>query len=155
MFRHESLRPLSRQHHNGLALVVMATRGIQQRGARAVESWCARAVERYDAELAPHFDAEETVLFPALRDFVDPGLVDALVAEHRRLSELAARLRSAPDQEVLAEFLELLRSHIRREENDLFEQAQARMPEAGLAALAEPIREKVAEVCLDFGPEPS
>ena len=149
MFRHEALRPLSRQHHNGLALCVMAARGMEQRGERAVAAWCARAVERYDVELANHFAAEEEVLFPAIRaELGEAPLVDVLITEHRQMERLVGELRHKPDRAVLEEFLELLRSHIRREENELFVLAQERMPAAALGALQAPMKARVAEVCL-------
>jgi hemerythrin-like domain-containing protein len=153
MFRHESLRPLSRQHHSGLALVVMASRGMEQRGDRAVESWCARVVERFDAELAGHFAAEEKILFPAAREFAGDEPVDALIAEHRRMEEQVGALRQSSRHEVLEDFLELLRSHIRKEENELFQLLQERMPAEALSALAAPLGEMVIEVCLDIGGE--
>jgi len=131
----------------------MAARGIEQRGDRAVESWCARAVERFDAELAGHFAAEEEVLFPAAREFAGDELVDSLIAEHRRMEELAKVLRAGSSREALENFLELLRAHIRKEENELFQILQDRMPEETLGALAAPLKELVIEVCLDIGGE--
>jgi len=155
MFRHEALRPLSRQHHNGLALCVMAARGMAQRGERAVAAWCERAVERYDLELVNHFAAEEEVLFPAIRaELGNAPLVDELIAEHREMERLVSELRNKPDQAVLEQLLELLRSHIRREESELFELAQERMP-AALAALEAPLKSKVAEICLSVENEES
>jgi hemerythrin-like domain-containing protein len=155
MFRHEALRPLSRQHHNGLALVVMARRGIEKRGEAAVENWCARAVERFDSELVGHFEAEEAILFPAVREAADAGLVDELVAEHRRMEELIMALRTAPSRRILEEFLDLLKSHIRREENELFELAQAKLSEESLGAMGGVLKERVVESCLMVDSEES
>lgn len=149
MVRHEALKPLSRQHHNGLALVVMARRGIEQRGERAVASWCERAVERYDTELVHHFEAEEKILFPAVRAAVgELPLVDELIAEHRKLEQLAAKMRLRASGDLLEEFLELLRSHIRREENELFEMAQEKLPAEQLEALGEPLAARTVAICL-------
>jgi hemerythrin-like domain-containing protein len=149
MFRHEALRPLSRQHHNGLALVVLAGRGLDKRGDRAVADWCARAVERFDGELANHFKAEEAVLFPAIREALgEVALVGELIGEHREMERLAGELRRNASRETLEGFLQLLRGHIRREENELFEMIQERMSAASLQALAEPLAAKVAELCL-------
>jgi hemerythrin-like domain-containing protein len=127
----------------------MAARGIAQRGERAVAAWCARAVERYDVELVNHFSAEEEVLFPAIRAALgEAPLVDELIAEHREMERLVGELRNKPDQGVLEEFLELLRNHIRREENELFELAQERMGAGALTALEAPLKSRVAEICL-------
>lgn len=149
MLRHEVLSPLSRQHHNGLALVVLAGRGMEKRGDRAAADWSARVVERYDMELANHFEAEEKVLFPAATAALgEMALVDELVAEHRKMESLVAELRKKPARVALEEFLELLRTHIRREENELFEAIQERMPPEALEALGGPIKERVVESCL-------
>jgi hemerythrin-like domain-containing protein len=154
MLRHEALRPLSRQHHNGLALVVMAARGMEQRGERAVTSWCARAVERFDSELKHHFEAEEAVLFPAMRTALgEVALLDRLIGEHREMERLAEELRTEPARERLEAFLELLRSHIRREENELFQMAQERMPAEALEALKGPLAARAAEICLTVDEE--
>ena len=156
MFRHESLRPLSRQHHNGLALCVMAARGMAQRGERAAAAWCGRAVERFDVELVNHFAAEESVLFPSIRQALgEVPLVDELIAEHREMERLAEELRHKPDRAMLEEFLELLQTHIRREEKELFEMAQARMPAEALEAIGVPLKARVAEVCLSVENEES
>lgn len=126
-----------------------------QRGERAVESWCARAVERYDAELLNHFEAEEQILFPAVREAVGVQLVDALTAEHRQMEALIAQLRIGASRAVLEEFLELLRAHIRREENELFEAVQNNVSSSELDALSEPLKAKVIETCLNVGGEES
>jgi hypothetical protein len=143
--RHSALIPLSQQHHNGLALCVMASRSLaQDSSSENVSTWCARAVDRFDLELRNHFEMEEELLFPA-----HPGLLAAqLIAEHRAMEALVARLRSTPTRDVLDEFLELLRRHIRLEENEFFESAQRSIPAAQLQAIGEEINRRAVRICL-------
>jgi len=124
--RHDSLIPLSREHHYGLMLCMRIHRGLPVHGND--ESWVSakaeQAVRFFDSDLIPHFKAEEEVLFPAMQGFSSSSdLISELLAEHRRLEHLVERLRQ-PDEallaEVLREFADLLESHIRKEERQLF-----------------------------------
>jgi hypothetical protein len=151
MLRDRNLHPLSRQHHNGLALVVMTERAFaQDSSAAAIERQCGRAVNRFDLELKNHFEIEEKLLFPAVEEALGPlPLVARLIAEHRQMESQIDRLRAAPTRATLEEFLGLLRTHIRTEENDLFEDIQKRLPAGVLAALGPAIEEHAIEVCLE------
>lgn len=151
MLRHQSLQPLSRQHHNGLALGVLARRSLQADSSKAnVRKWCQKAVERFDLELVNHFEAEEQILFPAITaELGGHPEVAALLSEHSELKRLSDLLRTTPDRAVLESFLALLASHIRREESVLFEDIQHRMTAEQLAALGAPILEKAVEICLE------
>ena len=63
MLRDPSLVPLSRQHHNGLALVVLSERSLAEDGSpENVARLAKRAVERFEVELVNHFGMEEDVL---------------------------------------------------------------------------------------------
>src|ERR1017187_40511 len=120
MLRDPCLIPLSHQHHNGLALCVMTRRSLAANSSPGNVAKLARhAIDRYELELANHFEIEEQVLFLACGEM---PLVAELVAEHRRLEGLIAQLRTAPTAALLEEFCALLPAHIRREENELFEE---------------------------------
>ena len=148
MLRDPSLIPLSQQHHNGLALCVLTERALgQDQSAESVARLAQRVVDRYEIELTNHFAMEEQLLFPAARA-CDPALVDELVAEHRRLEDQVGRLRSQPTPALLEEFTALLRSHIRKEENKLFEEIQTRLPRETLDAIGAEIDRLAVRVCL-------
>jgi hemerythrin-like domain-containing protein len=145
MLRDKSLIPLSHQHHNGLALCVLTRRSLaEDRSAENVARLARRIIDRYEIELTNHFAIEEQVLFPACQS----PLTEALVAEHRRIEALVERLRAAPEAETLAEFTELLRRHIRREEEELFEQIQRELPRETLEDLGRRIDAQAVRVCL-------
>ena len=108
-----------------------------------------RAVDRYELELANHFEMEEQILFPAMRQSLgELPLVAQLIAEHREFEGLVELLRGAPSEALLERLCALLERHIRREERELFEMAQARLPEAELRKLGEEIEAKVVRICL-------
>jgi len=146
MLRDPSLIPLSHQHQHGLALCVLTRRSMAADSSPDNLAKLARKViDRYEVELVNHFEIEEQVLFPACGAL---PLVDQLVAEHRALEALAARLRIEPSAALLEEFCELLSVHIRREESDLFEQAQRILPRNVLETLGREIDRRAVRVCL-------
>lgn len=113
--------------------------------AENVAAQAKRVVDRYEVELANHFEIEEQVLFPACG--ASP-LVEELVAEHRVLERLVEQLRGEPSTALLEQFCELLSRHIRREEDELFEDAQRSIPREKLDGLGEEIDRRAVRVCL-------
>jgi hemerythrin-like domain-containing protein len=146
MLRDASLIPLSHQHHNGLALCVMTRRSLAaDSSAENVAKLARRATDRYELELANHFEIEEQVLFPACGEM---PLIARLVAEHRALEGLIAELRAAPTAELLEKFCALLSGHIRREENELFEEIQRVLPRDVLDRAGSEIDRRAVWICL-------
>jgi len=137
MLRDRALVPLSQQHHNSLALCVLTERSLlADASPENVARLSTRAVDRFDLEIANHFVVEEEVVFPAIEEALGeyPGLAE-LIGEHRQLEKMVDQLRAAPDADALKQFSDLLRRHIRREENELFEDIQQRLPRKTLDAL--------------------
>jgi hypothetical protein len=152
MLRHKSLHPLSHQHHNGLALGVMVRRALEADASPAcVARQTARVLDRFDLEIVNHFALEEQLLFPAIEAELGPhDLVRSLIAEHRQLEALVARLRDAPeDLSALLEFIELLRIHIRTEENRLFEEVQGRLSADTLTRLGAEFEARAVRICIE------
>jgi len=150
MRRDPNLVPLSHQHHNGLALCVLTRRSLAADDSpENVALLARRAIDRYELELANHFEIEEQILFPAIASEIgEQALVAELVAQHRELEGLIAQLRTAPTAALLEAFCGLLAAHIRREENELFQTAQARLPESALRSLGAAIEEKAVRICI-------
>src|ERR1017187_7506272 len=146
MLRDSCLIPLSHQHHNALALCVMTRRSCAADGSPGnLAKLARRAIGRYELELANHFAIEEQVLFPACGEM---PLTALLAAEHRMIEGLIARLRIAPTAALLEQFCALLSGHIRREENELFEQIQQVVPREVLNRAGSEIDRRVVRVCL-------
>ena len=124
--RHESLIPLSREHHYGLLVCLRIHRGIEN--DQADESWLSERADKvirfFECDLKTHFEAEEGIVFPAMRRIEDSkATIDQLVNEHRNLERLVQRLRKARELQLaplLREFADLLEAHIRAEERVLF-----------------------------------
>jgi hemerythrin-like domain-containing protein len=104
-----------------------------------------RAIDRYELELANHFEIEEQVLFPACGPM---PLVALLVAEHRTMEGMVAQLRTAPTGALLEQFCALLSGHIRREENQLFEQIQRALPREVLDRAGSEIDRRAVRICM-------
>lgn len=163
MLRHPSLIPLSHQHQHGLALCVRIERGLRDEALRETDAQAddstkirdlaSRVSDMYDIELRNHFEVEEKILFPAILEKLGPmPLVDELVAEHRKIEKQVEATNSATGsadrRERLLEFAAMLGAHIRREERELFEDIQKRLPPEIMDALAQAINSAVVKVCL-------
>ena len=146
MLRDPSLIPLSHQHQHGLALCVTIERSLREdHSSESVAKFSNKAITHYDLELTNHFEMEERILFPAVAEH---PLIPDLLAQHRRLEAMIAALREAPSRERLLEFAALLRSHIRLEENELFQDVQQTLPRETLDSIGQKIEEKVVRICL-------
>ena len=146
MLRDRSLIPLSQQHHNGLSLCVLTERSLREdASADNVAKLARKAIDRYELELTNHFEMEESILFPAVENH---PLVPGLISEHRQLEALIGRLREEATAALLLEFTALLRTHIRREENELFEDIQRLLGRDLLNSLGKKIDAKAIRICL-------
>ena len=125
MKRDESLAPLSRQHHNALALCVRIELALHSKEFHS-EEWQAETQRLFEAEIQHHFGAEEQVVFPVFAKA--PSLapvVQELLAEHQALRAYAAQAKERKlDRRKLAGFAAALAQHVRKEERALFEEAQ-------------------------------
>jgi hemerythrin-like domain-containing protein len=110
---------------------------------------CARIAghlaDLFQVELNNHFEIEEQVLFPAAGPL---PLIAELIADHRALESLAGQIQAAPSLELLERFCELLSTHIRREEKDLFEALQRDLPHDVLESLGREIDRRAVRACL-------
>ena len=150
MLRDPSLIPLSHQHHNGLAMCVMTQRSLAGDSSPAnVVKQAQRIFDRFELELVNHFQLEEEVLFAGAEELLGPvALISQLVHEHRRMEKLAAALKDAPTRELVEEFCGLLAAHIRREENELFQDLQQRLPREALDRMGRIFESKAVRICL-------
>ena len=146
MLRDPSLVPLSHQHHNGLALCVLTRRSLSvDSSPENVAKLARRVIDRYELELVNHFEIEEQVLFPACGPM---PVIGALIVEHRQIEALVALLRTAPSVLLVEQFCVLLSGHIRREENELFEQIQRVLPREVLDRAGSEIDRRAVRICL-------
>ncbi len=138
MRRDQALIPLSQQHHDALALCVYIDRAAKT-SHLDLAHWNREVTAAWQSEVRWHFQSEEEILYPAAEHLPElRPLVDGLLIEHVELRQL---FDSAEKNELTAvdllRFRELLHDHVRKEERELFEQMQAKLPPEELAALGE------------------
>jgi hemerythrin-like domain-containing protein len=120
--RHDSLKPLSRDHYVGL---VQARQLIQaaERSEQLRRSILNEFLAQWQNELHPHLLDEERLLLPLV---VDPDMEARLRGDHAALRSAVAKAMNVvetaatPDCDSLRKLGELLHDHIRWEERELF-----------------------------------
>jgi hemerythrin-like domain-containing protein len=139
MKRHESLAPLSRDHHGALILAQLLKRNapIYKGLPATITDKAEYAVTMYHNDLKKHFDKEELLLGKV--SAFDPAiarLMEEIIEEHRILSTLFLSINNTTDQEaILNELGNTLDAHIRKEERVLFPLIQKHCPEELLQEL--------------------
>ncbi|WP_276498879.1 hemerythrin domain-containing protein [Pontibacter litorisediminis] len=148
MKRHESLIPISRQHHGGLL-----TARLLQLDAPPYKGMPATAASKRDyvvtflqQHLLPHFKLEEDTVFILASDCSEElrQQAQALQAQHRQLERLILALPEVEEAELphkLDEVGRLLEQHIRQEERVFFETLQQKLPEEKLQQLQRQVLE--------------
>src|SRR5258708_14250710 len=132
--RHESLIPLSHQHHDALMLAWRLCTGDLTKREPEIRARHVSAFFEY--RLINHLKLEEELLFPAFRAVlgVEATLIDVLLSDHRELWAKAAAIKAGA-HEQLDSFCVLLERHIRTEERQLFVLAENRMKPATVAEI--------------------
>ncbi len=133
MKRANSLRRLSSDHHQTLVLAKRLDRVARHGDSDEFIADCAELRRQFDEVLAAHFRLEEEKLLPLLAEAGEAELVEQTRREHRYLEDLVAAIACLPTRELLASFAEAIESHVRFEENYLFQAAQAKLSEDVLA----------------------
>jgi hemerythrin-like domain-containing protein len=135
--RDPSLIPLSHDHHHALVRVFEIRQVLRANGE--IEAEASRTRAFFASDLSPHFRAEEEALLPALERYLgasDP-MVIRLTEDHRRLRAAVEQLNAAP---ALSDFADLVESHVRFEERELFQRYQEHTPEEARRAVERGIR---------------
>jgi hypothetical protein len=129
MKRHESLQPLSRDHHN----VLVHARRLRGLDARFDPETSRRRFLSYFASvLRLHFDEEEAILAPLIGDAT---LRQRFLDEHADLRRRAESLPAA-DAQAQVDLGQRLREHVRFEEDVLFPHLETLLGGPALTALA-------------------
>ena len=134
MQRCPELLELSREHYRALKIALEAKKVAQGAVATPLIAAAEAVRKAMVEELEPHFREEEEHLLPALAAAGCGDLVAHTLDEHRQLRESVATL-AEPTSERLLHFADLLQAHVRFEERQLFEAAQALLTAADLAGL--------------------
>ena len=124
MKRHAALQQLSRDHHKALKLARQACFASDSGHAIAIAEAAQTINALFPELLEEHFRTEESSLLPALDAAGGGELVQQILAQHAELRALNQQLET-PDGGTLARFGKLLNDHVRFEEREVFETAQA------------------------------
>lgn len=138
LVRHEALRPLSRDHYQGL-VQSQHLMSIGQSMATHPYTLLEEFLDRWNGEIAVHFDDEERLLPPLITCKSDR---ERLFGEHATLRAMVAELadglgRGAYDPAAVQRLGRLLHDHIRWEERVVFEAIQASASPVQLEELAQ------------------
>ncbi|GAA0763106.1 hemerythrin domain-containing protein [Psychroflexus lacisalsi] len=125
--RHDALKNLSREHHDGLIFALRLQKGVAKKAN--LKSMEAYATWFWKHHLIPHFEMEEKYLFPKFGN--EQLLVQKVKQQHRELKSLF-EVESKSYEDIKAIY-ELLQKHIRLEERELFNLIQEQMNEKQLA----------------------
>lgn len=131
--RHQALVSFSRDHHFGLLLVWKIRQGLDN--AVDPERVSNYVLYFFTEDLSWHFKEEEQNLFPRL----PAGNSLRLQAEHEHvvIYDIINRLKSdKSNRDLLLQFANTLKSHIRFEERELFAFMQQTLPAEELEAIA-------------------
>jgi hypothetical protein len=151
--RDPALVCLSREHHDGLVLALRISRELPSANGVTFEKLSADVLDFWEQALLRHFRAESECLLARLVRHV--GLEDEMVrrteTDHLRMAALIADVKDMKDSELRAErigqFGEVLREHIRWEEENLFEVTQGVLAKAELRALGRELDERLPALC--------
>lgn len=136
MKRDESLRSLSRDHHQAL---VVAQR---LRRAEDADQAAAEFSDFFREKGQHHFEIEEQVVLPLWARLGSPDAEAAarLAAEHLAIRTRALELADEPTLEAVHALGEELDAHVRFEERELFPAIEDDLDEAALAELARAVQ---------------
>lgn len=150
MKRHKALQPLSKDHYVGLTLAMRLMRGKPE---NLKSNWptndnptlqAQQAIKIFKKDLYDHFKDEEDILFDKARPFLEENdgkeLLEKILAQHKEFYDLFAELDQGKEDTIIDRLIytgELLDSHVRVEERDLFPAIEKFTPEHVLSKLGE------------------
>jgi len=138
------LRDLSDDHHTGLVLARRCRQAGRAGSKLSPERVWDQVLEAFSSHLEPHFQIEDHHLLPALEAIGEVALAQRVRDDHTALRAL--RQSEALSRSLLGRFGQLLESHIRYEERQVFETTQDRLPARALQAIASACR-SIPRVC--------
>jgi hypothetical protein len=154
--RHASLIPLSREHNTALVLALRIDREAPSADADALAAIYDTLISFWARGLLPHFRVENECLLARLIRHVEPDnqLIARTHRDHLGIEALVADIRDDPNVEsrrgLLLAFAERLRTHIRWEEDTLFQSTQELLTDDEMSALGQDVTERVGDGNTDF-----
>ena len=140
MKRHQSLYPLSHDHHHALAQALNLDKTEAGDDQAVFREAAARFADFWESDLQRHFAQEEQIVLPLLAKYkaADAPEIRETLEQHSALARLMSELNQKLDGQetievsLLIKLAESLRRHIRYEEGVLFPAVEASVPEEEL-----------------------
>lgn len=150
MKRDNNLQPLSRQHHNGLLMALLLSKGIKKNAN--LKTMADFILDSWKKELNQHFILEEEILLPALKEKTfDPTLTARLLSEHQQIRSLVRRMEKGEfTVEDISDFSRLLEQHIRFEERIYFPEAEKQLTPDELKHIGGLLQDTEDSNCINY-----
>ena len=126
---------LSQAHYHAVKLALDVKQATASGDSERIAAAAERVVGQMAGELEAHFRLEETLLLPAMKEAGHAGMTSRALVEHRLMRDAAASL-AMPSASLLESFADLLLSHVRFEEEQVFPAARGCLDDDTLAAIA-------------------
>lgn len=149
--RHDSLIPLSREHHSALVMALRIAREVPDGSDEAVRAMYDTLLSFWAQGLLPHFRAENECLLARLMRHVDEEheLVRRTHRDHLGIEALVASMRDTDDlaerKRLLLAFADQMRTHIRWEEDVLFNESERLLTDDELTRLSADVEERLGD----------
>ncbi len=121
MRRSEQLAGLSREHHHALRYALQLKKAVAE--GRARDQLCRFVGTVTREHLLPHFALEESALISRLSpEQREAAVIRRMLDEHEEMPALAGSLveGGCVDDDALLKFAQMLKAHVRLEENEVF-----------------------------------
>jgi|SRR5262245_2439134 len=140
MKRHQSLYPLSHDHHHALVQALNLDKAGAGADQAVFREAAARFADFWGNDLQRHFAQEELIVLPLLAKYkaTDAAEIRETLEQHSAIARLIGELNEklarpeTIEASQLANLAESLRRHIHYEESELFPAVEASVPEEEL-----------------------
>jgi hemerythrin-like domain-containing protein len=150
MKRDRNLQSLSRQHHNGLLIVLLLSKGQQKQAD--IQVMARFILDMWNKELKGHFIAEESILVPALtQKSFNKQHTRRLLSEHEHIRDIVNKIEEGLFSPFyLNDFINTLERHIRFEERIYFPQVEKTLNSHELETVGQKLHESASVNCMDY-----
>ena len=140
MKRHQSLYPLSHDHHHALVQALNLDKAGEGGDQAGLQEAAASFAAFWKSDLQRHFAQEEQIVLPLLATYkaADAVEIRETLEQHSVITRLIGELNEklarpeTIEASLLINLAESLRRHIRYEESELFPAVEASVPEEEL-----------------------
>ena len=162
--RHQALIPLSNEHFSHL---VFAKRLREGKPDNVESRWPENSDEKrlidqtkeyFTVDMLHHFELEEKEVFPIYALYIEDGspeknLLDFILQHYQTVKNKINSITDLTGKELILKLKEIgtdIEEHIRKEERQLFEDVQRKIPTDELMEIGRVLKEKSVLKCSDF-----